>query len=215
MLAWVKGFRGPSQPTNAPDWAVKQPITYDNNGNPILSWPPPFNLAYTNDTLLAAGTDKLPLGDLNWFPTKKAIYLANRDKFIAALRDSMSNAKYLYVPGDSASALITSKNVIFTGVESNSTIIPKQYSLSDNYPNPFNPSTTIEFGLPEQSNVSLTVLNILGQKVLELRTNYAAGKHSYNFDASTLSSGVYIYSVKATGVSGKNFVQSKKMMLVK
>jgi hypothetical protein len=213
MLAWVKGFRGPTQPTNAPNWRITRPITYDAGGNPILSWPPPFNLTYTNDTLMKAGTDGLPLGDLNWFPDKKAIYMTNRTKFIAALKDSMLYAKYVYIPGDSASALITSKNI--TGIESNGPNIPKQYYLSDNYPNPFNPSTTIEFGLPEQSNVSLTVLNILGQKVLELRTNYAAGNHSCNFDASRLSSGVYIYTMKATGVSGKSFVQSKKMMLVK
>jgi hypothetical protein len=191
MLAWVKGFRGKTQPTNAPNWT------------------------YTNDTLLRAGTDKLPLGDLNWFPAKKTIYLANRTQYIAALRDSMLNAKYLYVPGDSASALITSKNVIVTGVESNSQNTPKQYYLSDNYPNPFNPSTIIEFGLAEQSNVTLTIFNILGQKVFELSKNYFSGSHSYNFDASQLSNGVYIYRVKATGVSGKNFVHSKKMMLLK
>lgn len=212
MLAWVKGFRGKTQPTNAPNWRITPPITY-NNGNPVLTWPPPFNLTYTNDTLLKAGTDGLPLGDLNWFPDKKAIYMANRTKYIAALRDSMLNAKYLYVPGDSASALITSKNI--TGIESNSSNIPKQYYLSDNYPNPFNPSTTIEFGLPEQSNVTLTICNILGQKVFESSRNYFSGSYSYTFDASKLSSGVYIYSLKATGVSGKDFVQSKKMILLK
>jgi hypothetical protein len=212
MLAWVKGFRGKTQPTNAPNWRITPAITY-TNGNPVLSWPPPFNLTYTNDTLMKAGTDGLPLGDLNWFPDKKAIYMANRTKYIAALRDSMLSAKYLYVPGDSASALITSINI--TGVESNSPNIPEQYYLSDNYPNPFNPSTTIKFGLPEQSNVTLTIFNVLGQKVFELSTNLFSGSHSYSFDASKLSSGVYVYSLKATGVSGKNFVQSKKMTLLK
>jgi len=214
MLAWVKGFRGKTQPTNAPNWRITPPITYVA-GNPVLSWPPPFNLSYTNDTLLSAGTDRLPLGDLNWFPAKKAIYLANRTQYIAALRDSMLNAKYLYVPGDSASALITSKNVIVVGVESNSQNIPGQYYLSDNYPNPFNPSTTIEFGLPEQSNVTLAIFNILGQKVFELSSKYLSGSHSYRFDASQLSNGVYFYTLKAAGVSGKNFFQSKKMMLLK
>lgn len=212
MLAWVKGFRGKTQPTNAPNWRITPPITY-NQGNPVLAWPPPFNLTYTNDTLLTAGTDGLPLGDLNWFPDKKAIYMTNRAKYIAALKDSMLNAKNLYVPGDSASALMYAKST--TGVESNSSIIPNQYYLSDNYPNPFNPSTTIKFGLPEQSNVTLTIFNVLGQKVFEVSTNYFSGSHSYSFDASKLSSGVYIYSLNATGVSGKNFVQSKKMMLVK
>jgi len=213
MLAWVAGFRGPAQPTNAPNWRITPPITY-SAGNPVLSWPPPFNLTYTNDTLMAAGTDKLPLGDLNWFPAKKAIYLANRTQYIAALRDSMLNAKYLYVPGDSASALITSGNV--TGVESNSANTPEQYYLSNNYPNPFNPSTTIEFGLPEQSHVTLSVFNILGQTVFEMRDrSLAAGVHSTTFDASQLGSGVYIYSIHATGTSGRTFVEFKKMTLLR
>ena len=213
MLAWVAGFRGPSQPTNAPNWRTTPPITY-SAGNPVLNWPPPFNLTYTNDTLLTAGTDKLPLGDLNWFPEKKAIYLANRTQYIAALRDSMVNATYLYVPGDSASALITSDNIV--DVESNSSNTPGQYYLGNNYPNPFNPSTTIEFGLPEQSRVTLSVFNILGQKVFELRDrSLAAGEHSTIFNAAQLSSGVYFYSIHATGVSGRNFVEFKKMSLLK
>lgn len=212
MLAWVKGFRGPTQPTSAPNWRITQPITYVD-GNPVLSWPPPFNLTYTNDTLLTAGTDGLPLGDLNWFPDKKAIYLANRDTYIAALRDSMLHATYLYIPGDSASALITSGTI--NDVQYESSEIPEQFTLSNNYPNPFNPSTTIKFGLPEKSDVTITIYNVLGQKVFEVKNNYAAGNHSYNFDASGLSSGIYIYRIKATGVTGKNFVQSKKMMLLK
>jgi len=213
MLAWVAGFRGPALPTNAPNWRVTPPITY-TGGNPVLHWPPPFNLTYTNDTLLTAGTDKLPLGDLNWFPAKKAIYLANRTQYIAALRDSMLNAKYLYVPGDSASALITSKNI--TDVESNGSNLPGQYYLSNNYPNPFNPSTTIEFGLPEQSKVTLSIFNILGQKVFEMSDrNLAAGVHSAIFNASQLGSGVYLYSIRATGTSGRSFVEFKKMTLLK
>jgi hypothetical protein len=161
---------------------------------------------------MKAGTDGLPLGDLNWFPAKKAIYLANRAAYIAALQDSVVHAKYVYVPGDSASFWVT--NFTATGVESMGSV--KQFTLSDNYPNPFNPSTTIEFGLPEQSKVTLSVFNILGQVVFEAKEEIvAAGVHSSIFNASQLSSGVYIYTIKATGVSGKNFVQSKKMILLK
>jgi hypothetical protein len=105
-------------------------------------------------------------------------------------------------------------NFSYTGVASNSTV--KQFSLSDNYPNPFNPSTTIKFELPEQSKVTLRVFNVLGQVVFETKDEIiAAGDHSTIFNASKLSSGFYIYSMNATGVSGKNFVQSKKMMLLK
>ena len=211
MIAWNKGWWSTPQPATAPLWNVQRVVTFDASLAPVLHWPPQFNLAYTNDTLMRAGTDGLPLGDLNWFPSKKTIYLANRATYIAALQDSVTKAKYVYVPGDSASFWIST----FTGVASKGSGIAKQFTLSDNYPNPFNPSTTIEFGLPEQSNVTLTVFNILGQKVLEQRTNYIAGNYSYTFDASKLSSGVYIYSMNATGVSGKNFVQFKKMTLLK
>jgi hypothetical protein len=84
------------------------------------------------------------------------------------------------------------------------------------HPNPFNPSTTIKFGLPEQSKVTLSVYNILGQKVFEAtEKNLAAGEHSYNFNASQLSSGIYIYNIHAVGINGKDFVASKKMTLLK
>ncbi|MGA3287000.1 MAG: T9SS type A sorting domain-containing protein [Bacteroidota bacterium] len=212
MIAWNKGWWSTPQPTTAPLWNIQRVITFNASLDPVLHWPPQFNLTYTNDTLMKAGTDGLPLGDLNWFPAKKTIYLANRATYIAALQDSVAHATYVYVPGDSASFWVTN---FTTGVDSKGSGIVKQFSLGNSYPNPFNPSTTIEFGLPEQSKVTLSVFNILGQKVLELRTDYAAGNQSYNFDASKLSSGVYIYSMNATGVSGKNFVQSKKMILLK
>jgi hypothetical protein len=218
MLAWDNyrwaGVLGISGITTWPDWRIQEVVTYDDQGQPVLHWPQDFDFSYTNDTLLTAGTDGLPLGDLNWFPNDLATYKANRATYIAALQDSMANAIYVYTPGDSMSAFITSDDI--TGVESYSSNIPNKYYLSNNYPNPFNPSTTIRFGLPEQSEVTLSIYNILGQKVLEVREkSLAAGEHLYNFDASRLSSGVYIYSIHAVGANGKNFVSSKKMMLLK
>ena len=160
----------------------------------------------------SASTDGLPLGDLNWFPSAKTTYMANRDAYIAALRDSMTNATSVYIPGDSLSAIITD----ITDVRYENSNVPNNYYLSNNYPNPFNPSTTIKFGLPEQSDITLTVFNILGQKVFEeTAKSLASGTHSFNFDASRLSSGIYVYTINAAGISGKNFVASKKMMLLK
>jgi hypothetical protein len=70
--------------------------------------------------------------------------------------------------------------------------------------------------LPYQSNVTLSVFNILGQKVFELtENNLASGEHSFDFNASQLSSGIYVYRIHAVGVNGNNFVASKKMMLLK
>jgi hypothetical protein len=86
-----------------------------------------------------------------------------------------------------------------------------EFSLSQNYPNPFNPVTKIEYSIPEESNISLTVFNILGQKVAELvNGNVKAGNHSVTFNASKFGSGVYYYRLE----SGNN-VQIKKMILLK
>ena len=94
--------------------------------------------------------------------------------------------------------------------------IPTEYSLSQNYPNPFNPSTTIKFGLPEASQVKLALYNVLGQEVMILSSKeYSAGRHSINLNAENLTSGLYIYSISAKGVNGKDFLETKKMLLMK
>jgi hypothetical protein len=89
--------------------------------------------------------------------------------------------------------------------------IPELYELSQNYPNPFNPSTNIRFSIPQASDVQLEVFNLLGQKVQTLVSGKLnAGMHTVNFDASSLSSGVYLYRIRAG-----NFVQTKRMLLIK
>ncbi len=96
-------------------------------------------------------------------------------------------------------------------VESDLNNIPLNFTLDQNYPNPFNPSTKISFGLPERSNVVLNVFNTLGQQVAELvNESLEAGTHNYNFDASKLTSGVYVYSLQTDAG-----VISKKMTLLK
>jgi hypothetical protein len=76
--------------------------------------------------------------------------------------------------------------------------IPEGLQLSQNYPNPFNPTTKIDFALPEASQVSLTVYNMIGQQVATLEDGFlSAGQHSVSFDASHLSSGIYLYRLQA------------------
>jgi len=88
---------------------------------------------------------------------------------------------------------------------------PQEYLLSQNYPNPFNPVTQIQYNLPEQTHVRLEVFNSLGQKVMELvNTQQLAGSHTASFDATKLSSGVYLYKITTP-----SFSQTKKMLLVK
>jgi len=90
-------------------------------------------------------------------------------------------------------------------------LAPTQFALGAAYPNPFNPSTTINFDLPQSELVSLTVYNLSGQVVRELANGqFNTGRHQVVFDASDLASGVYLYTLKAG-----SFTESQKMVLVK
>jgi hypothetical protein len=97
--------------------------------------------------------------------------------------------------------------------------VPSTVHLEQNYPNPFNPLTTIEFTLPEDQEVTLKVYNVMGQEVAVLadRALFSAGVNELDFDASQLASGVYFYTLRATGIEepGRVFTQSRKMLLVK
>jgi len=91
-----------------------------------------------------------------------------------------------------------------------------EYSLHQNFPNPFNPSTTISFDLPVNSNVILTILSSIGEQVTKLADGgYVAGTHQVIFNASNLSSGLYIYRIQAVGEDGNVWVDNKKMVLMK
>ena len=71
-----------------------------------------------------------------------------------------------------------------------------EFALNQNYPNPFNPSTAISFTIPTASKVSLSVYNVLGQRVATLvNRDLSAGAHAFTFDASALSSGMYFYTI--------------------
>ncbi|MFH2029046.1 MAG: SdrD B-like domain-containing protein [Bacteroidota bacterium] len=89
--------------------------------------------------------------------------------------------------------------------------IPTEFALENNYPNPFNPSTIIEFSIPLSGNYKLEVFNILGEKITTLvRGHINPGKHSVTFNALNYASGVYIYRLHGSGVN-----ISRKMLLLK
>jgi len=88
---------------------------------------------------------------------------------------------------------------------------PDSYALNANYPNPFNPSTIIQFSIPEKSFVELKVFDILGNEVDNLvKQDMEPGNYSVIFNGSNLASGIYLYRL----ISG-NFVDTRKMMLIK
>src|SRR5690606_23944442 len=96
------------------------------------------------------------------------------------------------------------------------TVLPTAYSLSQNYPNPFNPTTQIRFALPQSGMVELKVYDVLGREVVTLiNGEHNAGTYTVEWNGKNnygaqVASGMYIYRIK----SG-NFVQTKKMMMLK
>lgn len=108
--------------------------------------------------------------------------------------------------------IFTSENTTSTSVEElPEGDQPLAYELAQNWPNPFNPTTVIRFQLPESSEVRLEVYDLLGRRVATLSDGMMqAGAHTVNFDASGLSSGVYVYRLEST--SG---VLTRKMTLLK
>lgn len=104
-------------------------------------------------------------------------------------------------------------NSITVGLEEtkNKEIHPDNFTIYQNYPNPFNPATSIKFAIPVKSDVVIEVYNLLGQKVATLvNSTLEAGNHQVEFDAKNLSSGVYIYSLRAG-----DFMNTRKMILLK
>ena len=101
--------------------------------------------------------------------------------------------------------------VTFIGGFSSESRIPTGYPVSQNFPNPFNPTTTIRYGLPKRSSVMLTVFNTLGQKITTLvNETQEAGYQEVKFDGTNLASGVYFYRIQAG-----SFVQTKKFVLLR
>ena len=102
-------------------------------------------------------------------------------------------------------------DLITVGVEKDYSTIPTDYVLNQNYPNPFNPSTTIRFAIPQSEFVSLKVYDVLGNEVANLvNEELAAGSYKVQFDASSLTSGIYFYQITAG-----NYSETKKMNLIK
>ena len=181
---------------------------------------PPYGLSFSNNTI--AGIHDIPGSLID-------IYKANINEFQASAYQWLGsttvggNGVFSYVitdPTVEAVSLTATTGVgntsgfgfleLITDVEDKEQF-PTEFSLEQNYPNPFNPSTTISFSIPKEDFVSLKVFNSLGEEVAELlNETKPADNYSVSFNASTLTSGVYFYKISAG-----NFVETKKMLLMK
>jgi hypothetical protein len=101
-----------------------------------------------------------------------------------------------------------------TGIEETVTINPSSYSIENAYPNPFNPTTTISYSLPEEARVNLEIFNLLGQKVTTLfEGKESVGSYKKVWNAENYPSGIYFYKLKVEGK--KAFEKTKKLILMK
>jgi hypothetical protein len=108
--------------------------------------------------------------------------------------------------------MITIKYSQLTGIQQISNKLPEKFNLYQNFPNPFNPTTNIEFDIPKTSNVEIKVHDLLGREVAELvDEKKQAGKYKVIFNASNLSSGVYFYTIQIDGINRS----TKSMALIK
>ena len=104
------------------------------------------------------------------------------------------------------------------GVGSAASALPSDFALSQNFPNPFNPSTEISYALPVSSTVRLRIFDLLGRVVAVLENDKrSAGFHRIQWDAHALSAGIYFYRIEAVSVADppRRFVSVKKMVLLR
>jgi len=188
----------------------KSTYTYDGNINLLeelwqswdgLNWVISWKKTYTYD-----GNNNLieQLGQTwdgsNWMNNWKATYTCDVNNNLI---------EQLYQLWDGSNWVNSEKityTYLLTGIEQLTA-----YSLSNNYPNPFNTSTTIKYSVPKIEFVTLKVYDVLGNEITTIvNKEYSAGNYEVEFDATSLSSGIYFYRIQAGA-----FVETKKMVLIK
>jgi len=124
---------------------------------------------------------------------------------------NVTHASYPYDPASNVVTRACESGFIFHARAIGANPLPDEFVLDQNQPNPFNPKTTIIFGLPHPCHVTLNVFNITGQKVTSLVDGYlGAGYHTVDWDGTDVASGIYFYRIQAD-----EFVESRKMVLLK
>ena len=154
---------------------------------PGAPWPLPEDFSYdTASAVYTSGTGGFPIGDLNWFPDRKADWEA---------------------AGGGTGVVVSNEEF---------DDLPRQFTLRGNFPNPFNPTTNILLDLATPAEVTVQVYDVLGRNVLSIQDQQmqAGARQTINIDASSLASGIYIYQVSAK-TGSENFVEAGKMILLK
>jgi len=189
-------------------WQIQYGLEFDSTGYPINVKMFKSITRYNNYLIASVMAESIYISSdngVNWIPFNEGIIsdwtfadMEVNGSHIWALRDFFGNA-YRRPVQDLLMTLDKRENNI------------DNFILYQNYPNPFNPSTTIEFDLSSKSMVTLKIFNVLGEEVSTLVSEWLpAGSYSYEWDASNLPSGVYLYLLETAG-----FVETRKMVLIR
>jgi hypothetical protein len=171
-----------------------------------------FIESHYGNVMIAPGLNGLVLSNTVF----TAMYPGTSTGITASMGQITYASPYLNIPVTATFTISSGGSQILSKNNATNDQLPKDFSLGQNYPNPFNPSTSIEFALPQPSNVVLKIYNTLGQEVVTLVNNQMdAGFHSVTWNGkdntnSQVSSGLYIYRLQAG-----NAVFSKKMTFLK
>ena len=209
--AWnfARGFNTNGNPYIDP--TTNQQTKFPLSGDPVTNsgWlADPNWVSGGSGAMLFAGPFTLAPYDTQWTMLALVPGLGSSNlNSITAMREKVQILRSL--PYDSL--VFGSTNYFITDVDEAGNIIPEIFSLSQNYPNPFNPSTSIQYAVSHRQFVSLKIYDVLGKEIATLvNEEKSAGNYEVNFNASSLSSGVYFYTLRAG-----SFVQTKKMILIK
>jgi hypothetical protein len=143
--------------------------------------------------------------DLN---TRTLVDMVLRDHLVLGHLDSRYDRQLKIIAGDPAAVALAVNDILSQ--------VPEELSIQGNYPNPFNPVTTIRFGLPEPRNVRITVVNILGQEITELVNGWKdMGRHEVIWQGVDRSGKPVASGIYFTVLSDRNKIIVQKMLLLK
>jgi hypothetical protein len=170
-----------------------------------------------------SGGDTILVGRTGLGKTTRGLVFDKDNNLFGVVGDILQASNFILINTQNASSAqvgpvgqpavygLTMKVDTSTSVNTRIDNVPSKFELAQNYPNPFNPTTVISYQLPVTGNVQLKVFNILGQEIMTLvNREQSAGNYSVKFNAENLSTGIYLYELRAG-----NYVAVKKMILTK
>lgn len=224
VKAYSESASGESLPPSKPQ-NLKMSLTTDRH--PKLSWDKnlePDMSQYKVYRSTNPNTDFTQIGTATHNPFLQTITYIDYTITVPLPREPQGTIYYYRVTARDNQPLESVKSDYVSAVsdqiskdkEEQNEIAPSSFLLFDNYPNPFNPSTTIDFLISEKSFVTLKVYDMLGREIAELvNEELQTGSFEKTFDASSLSSGVYIYRITAIKDGKILFNESRQMLMIK